>query len=179
MRAEGGGVSLKVGFFLPWEDVVKVLAYEREEVSHEEDRFDPKSGRKTGTEKVVDEEGGQYVRVTEDGKSWFCPEDYKPYDLDDEEGLLEELGARVGCGVSTFGGGDLWMVAFDLLGDSCEVPNTSYDPHPDWSAGRSISLGKLVEMTMSFKGQEVRDRLRGMGLEVGEVLIFPEVYVQD
>lgn len=177
MRAECGNASLCVGFFLSWEEVVKALAYEREEVSHEEERFDAKTGGKVAPEKVVDEEGGRYVRVTEGGQSWFCPEGSKPHDLDDEDGFFEELGARVGCGVFHFGGGDVAYVAFDLLGDSCNVPDTSYDVCDDWDAGSAISLGKMVEMTASFKGQEVRDRLEGMGLKVGQVLIFPALHV--
>lgn len=179
MRAECGGVTLTVGFFLPWEDVCAALAFEQAEESHEEDRFDPKTGRKSGTETVVDREGGRYLRFEEGGRAWYCPEDSKPYDLDDEEAFLEELGARAGCGVATFGGGETWYVSFNLVGDSCEVPGTSYDPHSDWSAGRALSLSKLVEMTSSFKGREVRDRLEGMGLKVGEVLVFPEMTVQD
>jgi hypothetical protein len=177
MRAECGNASLVVGFFLPWADVCAALAYEREEKSHLEERFDEKTGRKKKPVKVVDEEGGRYIRVSPEGQEWLCPEDTKPYELDDEEAFFEELGARVGCGVFHFGGGDVAYIAFDLLGDSCSVPNTSYDVCDDWDAGSALSLSKVVETTSSFKGREVRERLEGMGLKVGEVLIFPALHV--
>lgn len=173
MRAEGGGVDVKVGFMVPYEDLVKPLTFEKAEESHLEDRFDPKTGAKLEPEKVVDVEAGPWVRLN--GKEWPLEE---WWDSAMEE-FFEELGAHVGCGVSTFGGHHYGWVAFDLLGDSCEVPNTSYDCHSDWSAGRALSLSKVVEMTTSFKGQEVRDKLRGMGLEIGEVLIFPALSVQE
>lgn len=174
MRAEGGGVGLKVGWSLPYDDVVRAFSFEREEVSHEEDRFDPKSGRKTGTEKVVDVVGGTCVRLN--GKEWFLEE---WWDASMEE-FFEELGQTVGCAVSAFGGQEYGQVAFDLAGDpELYAKDSSYDPHPDWSVGPAVYLGKLQEAMDSFKAQEVRDKLAGLGLEAGPVVVFMAMSVQE
>lgn len=192
MRAESGHANVMVGFFVPWAAVVAALAYERAEEAHDEPRFDGKTGQPVEPERVVDVEGGRWLRVTPEGGTWPCvgdpddsptaPFEFEGYDIPGVEptpDLFKELSQRVGCEVSYFGGGETWYVAFDILPPGCEVSNTSYDLPCDFSAGSALSFGKVVEAMTSFKAQEVRDRLRGMGLEVGEVLIFPALGIQD
>lgn len=172
MRAEGGGVDLQVGFMLEYAEVVKAFAFEKAEVSHEEDRFDPKSGKKTETEKVVDSEGGTWVRLN--GVECNANGEWHDGEL---EPFFEELGAHLGCGVSTFGGGELGMVAFNLVGDDANVPNTSYDPHQDWSVGSALDLEKLAGLWPELN--RVARKMRELGLQPSKPSVFAAMVVQD
>lgn len=174
MRAEGGGVDLKVGWALPFDDVVAKFRFEKAEESHLEDRFDPKTGAKLDPERVVDVHAGEWIRLN--GKEWPSEE---WWDSSMEE-FFEELGSVLGCSVSGFGGQEYGQIAFDLAGDpEVYAKDTSYDPHQDWSVGSAIYFGKLQEAMDSFKAVEVRDKLAGMGLEVGPVVVFMAMHVQE
>jgi hypothetical protein len=50
--------GLVVGFAIDWNDLKKAVGKPMPEQSHMEDRFDPKTGKPTRREKVVDVEGG-------------------------------------------------------------------------------------------------------------------------
>ena len=152
--SEEGGTSVSVGFFMSYADALRPFVFEKAEESHEEDRFNPKSGKKTGTEKVVDVEGGKYVKLPgvegEWGPVYFGHEDDADADgcgspgEDGTEEFLEALGGILGCQVEWFGGVYTW-VGFNVAirGD---YANDSYDATSRFSAGDSLYLSKVMEM---------------------------------
>ena len=167
--SEEGGTSLSVGFFMPYADALRPFAFEKAEVSHEEDRFHPKTGKKVGTEKVVDAEGGWYVKLPGDDEEWG------PVRLGDDgeeqqgspaedgtEEFLEALGGVLGCQVESFGG-ECPLVGFNvaLKGDYAD---DSYDPTCHMSAGPSLYLGKVMEMA---------DRVRSLSKAMKAVGLKP------
>jgi len=174
--SEEGGTSLSVGFFMPYADALRPFAFEKAEVSHEEDRFHPKTGKKVGTEKVVDAEGGWYVKLPGDDEEWG------PVRLGDDgeeqqgspaedgtEEFLEALGGVLGCQVESFGG-ECPLVGFNvaLKGDYAD---DSYDATGRWSAGSSIYLSKVMEMGDRVKS--LSKKMKALGFkDLGKPVVY-------
>jgi hypothetical protein len=181
--SEEGGTSVSVGFFMSYADALRPFTFERAEESHEEDRFDPKTGKKVGTEKVVDVEGGTYVRLPvglQAALGAFGPvqlgevEEADEHDMgspaeDGTEGFLEALGEILGCQVESFGG-EYSMVGFNvaLKGDYAD---DSYDPTSRMSAGPSIHLSKVMEMGDRVKA--LSKKMKALGFkDLGKPVVY-------
>jgi hypothetical protein len=93
-----------VGFAISFEDFFKPLLKPSKEVSHMEDRFDPKTGKKLPTQaKVIDREAGFNIVV---GKEEFeGPQDESDLEgsWSPEDDLMEAIGEHLGCSVSYTG----------------------------------------------------------------------------
>lgn len=92
-----------VGYVIPVEDFFKPLLVKSKEVSHMEDRFDPKSGKKLDKqEKVIDREAGFNVKVgDEEFEGPGADDDLENFNPDDE--VTEAIGALLGCNVRVTG----------------------------------------------------------------------------
>jgi hypothetical protein len=178
--SEEGGTSLSVGFFMSYADALRPFVFERAEESHEEDRFDAKTGKKVGTETVVDVEGGTYVKLPtglQAALGAFGPvqlgdgEDEKMGSPGEDaiEEFLEALGEILGCQVEDFGG-ECPMVGFNvaLKGDYAD---DSYDATGRWSAGSSIYLSKVMEMGDRVKS--LSKKMKALGFkDLGKPVVY-------
>jgi hypothetical protein len=182
--AEEGGSSLSVGVFMSYKDACTPFLFEKKEVSHKEDRFDPKTGKKVGTEKVVDVEGGTYVRIPGVDGEWgpVCFGDDSDADSegcgspceDGTEEFLEALGGVLGCQVETFGGVYTW-VGFNVAVGG-DYAKDSYDCTSRWSAGDSLYLSKVVEM--GDRAQSLLKKMKGMGFkDLGKPVVYNALQV--
>jgi hypothetical protein len=178
--SEEGGTSVSVGFFMSYADAMRPFTFERKESSHEEDRFDAKTGKKVGTEKVVDVEEGTYVKLPTGLKAAlgaFGPvrlgdgedEDMGSPGEDGTEDFLEALGSMLGCQVESFGG-EYQYVGFNaaLNGDYAK---DSYDPTSRMSAGPSLYLSKVMEMGERVK--ELSKKMKALGFkDLGKPVVY-------
>jgi hypothetical protein len=178
--AEEGGSSLSVGFFMSYADALRPFCFERAEESHEEDRFDTKTGRKTGTETVVDVEGGTYVRIPvglQAALGAFGPvslgdgedEQMGSPGEDGTEGFLEALAEVLGCQVEHFGG-EYSYVGFNVAVNA-DYAKDSYDPTGRFSAGSSLYLSKVMEMGDRVK--ELSKKMKALGYkDLGKPVVY-------
>lgn len=83
--------NLAVGFIVDTEDFIKPFRTMNEEKFHMEDRFDPKSGKKVGQEKVIDQEAEEAYT-------------YKGKTYEEQYEFLEALCEDLGCTVDDGGG---------------------------------------------------------------------------
>lgn len=161
-----GGTSVSVGFFMSYADALRPFTFERDEESHEEDRFDEKTGRKKGTKKVVDVEAGTYVKLP------GSDEVYGPVVLGDgedeemaspcEDGteeFLESLADILGCQVETFGGPSYTLIGFNVALKE-DYADDDYEVTGNLSAGSSLYLSNVVEMG---------ERVRALSLKMKEM----------
>lgn len=174
--AEEGGTSVNVGFFMSYEDALKPFVFEKEEVSHEEDRFHPKSGKKVGAEKVVDVEGGKYVKLPGSDEEWgpvfFGDEESEgcgsPAE-DGTEGFLEAMGGILGCEVEHFGG-QYSFVGFNVA-VKADRADDDYDPTSRFSAGSSLYFAKVVEMGDRVKA--LSKKMKDLGFkDLGKPVVY-------
>lgn len=181
MGSVDGGTSVSVGFFMSYADALRPFTFERAEEYHEEDRFDEKTGKKVGTEKVVDVEGGTYVKLPTGLQAALGA--FGPVYLGDKEGeqmgspcedgteeFLEALGDLLGCGVEHFGGPHYTFVGFNVaLGE--DYANDGYDVSSDLSAGSSLYLSKVVEMGDRVK--ELSKKMKALGYkDLGKPVVY-------
>ena len=178
--SEEGGTSLSVGFFMSYADALRPFTFEREEESHEEDRFHPKTGKKVGTETVVDVEGGTYVRVPvglEAALGAFGPvqlgdgedETMGSPSEDGTEEFLEALAGILGCQVEHFGG-EYSFVGFNVAVKG-DYADDSYDPTSRFSAGSSIYLSKAMEMGDRVKA--LSKKMKAIGYkDLGKPVVY-------
>jgi hypothetical protein len=174
--SEEGGTSVSVGFFMSYADALRPFTFERAEESREEDRFHPKTGKKVGVEKVVDAEGGTYVRLPGLDDTWGPVQlgDAEDEDMgspgeDGTEEFLESLAGILGCQVESFGG-EHSLVGFNvaLKGDYAD---DSYDPTCHMSAGPSIYLSKVMEMGHLVKS--LSKKMKDMGFkDLGKPVVY-------
>lgn len=174
--SEEGGTSVSVGFFMSYADALRPFVFEKAEESHEEDRFDKKTGKKTGTEKVVDVEGGTYVKLPSVEGEWGPvvlgdgeDEEMGSPAEDGTEEFLETLAGILGCQVESFGG-EYTFVGFNvaLKGDYAD---DSYDPSSHFSAGDSLYLSKVMEMGDRVKS--LSKKMKEVGYkDIGKPVIY-------
>lgn len=177
--SEEGGTSVSVGFFMSYADALRPFCFEKEEVSHEEDRFNPKSGKKTGTEKVIDVEGGTYVRLPASNDEYGPVHFGQESDADAEgcgspaedgtEEFLEALGRALGCQVESFGGVYTW-VGFNVAVKG-DYADDSYDCTSHFSAGDSLYLSKVMEMGDRVK--QLSKNMKALGYkDIGKPVVY-------
>lgn len=160
-------VSLGVGFVMAFDDVVDpFLNGITEEVSHEEKRFDPKTGECIGTVKVVDIEPGiRLALLPNSSKKWGI--DVKTFDKID---FFSELGTLLGCNVIMFCEGEL--VGFDVCKSSDTVADTSYYASDEVSIGSSLSLQKVMRMEARAKKLLLKMKKLGLRPRSSKPVIF-------
>ena len=96
--------SITVGYVIDVDDFFKPFLKKRKEKSHMEPRFDPKTGKPAGEEKVVDQEAGWDIifgDVTAEG-----PEDPKSkygWSWYPEDDLMDEVRHALKCSVTLEG----------------------------------------------------------------------------
>jgi len=95
-----------VGYVVQVEDLFRKLLRRRDGLTHEEDRFDPRTGKQAAPATVVDVEAGWDVVV--DGRAFEGPESKAVSSLwgwrwEPDGELLDVLAARVGCSVTLLG----------------------------------------------------------------------------
>jgi hypothetical protein len=174
--SEEGGTSLSVGFFMSYADALRPFTFERAEESHEEDRFDAKTGKKVGTETVVDVEGGTYVKLPGSDESWGPvqlgdgeDEEMGSPGEDGTEEFLEALGHILGCQVEHFGG-QYSLVGFNVAVKG-DYADDSYDPTSRFSAGSSIYLSKAMEM--GDRAKSLSKKMRELGFkDLGKPVVY-------
>lgn len=149
---------LAVGFHIPYEDFCKVFIRKtREEVSHMEDRFDPKTGAKLEPIKVVDEEAVKVIVFN--GQN---------YDPDEMYELTDALAAYLKCDIDTDGSSN---------GDQDYVftPKYTTDSFYGHDYGR-LTVGGALTYKQVVKLGPVLDALRlkliKLGLKPGKAVVM-------
>ncbi len=168
MSGSEGKASLSVGYFLPYEEVVKVFGYKHRQKSHLEDRFDPKTGAKLEPVKIIDEPGGLWVKLGEHDE----PFQEFPPDFDDEE-FCEELGAQLGCGVERFSQGEF----FGFSVQDGNMTGSGYEPHHYWSVGEALYFDTLITLGPSLK--ILAKKMEELGLQPSKPCVFAAVKVWE
>lgn len=159
----------RVGFVFKAADVIKPFAEKVREESHREERFDPKTGKKSGTEKVVDREA--HVRFTFNGKLVGTSDEEEPEEDDAlyvEDRLVNLIALKAKCKWWKFGdlngsGKDIWYVFGPHL--------PQYVKNHGLNAGRVTSDGGLDFQTVAkqtAKLKQIGTALKKMGLKPGK-----------
>lgn len=167
-------VSLSVGFFMSYENAVKPFVFLKKEKSHGENRYDPKTGRKVSVEKVIDVEGGKYLKLPGSEEEWgpihFGEETHEGGSPSDDgvEGFFEDLSILLGCEIELFGG-ELSYIGFTMAG-SDDYGCDSYDPHDCISVGPSLYLAKIPAMTERAK--LLSKKMQKLGLKPGQPVVY-------
>lgn len=169
-------VSLSVGFFMSYENAVKPFVFLKKEKSHGENRYDPKTGRKVSVEKVIDVEGGKYLKLPGSEEEWGpihfdreSPHDGGSPSDDGVEGFFEDLSILLGCKIELFGG-ELSYIGFTVAG-SDDYGCDSYDPHGYISVGPSLYLAKIPAMIK--RADLLSKKMKELGLKVtGKPVVY-------
>lgn len=154
--------SIGIGYVVSYDSLVEALepwAVKTEDDFHMEDRFDPKTGKKIGQEKVVDFEGETTYKL---GK--------KKFEYEDE--FLEALFDSFGAEYSNDGGMSEATVAYITV-------KTEHTGEDDFDGGRvfagsSILFSEAMATKTKAALKKLAKQLTKMGLEPGEAKIFIE-----
>lgn len=164
-----GGTSIGVGFTMSYADALRPFTFEKKEESHEEDVFSEKTGQKTGQKKVVDVEGGTYVKLPGSDEEWGPVQlgDAEDEDMgspgeDGTEEFLEALGVLLGCRVEDFGGPSYTFVGFNVA-FKAEYDGEGYDVTGNLSAGGDLYLSKVMEM--GDRVQSLSKKMKELGFK--------------
>jgi hypothetical protein len=149
--------SLGIGFRVRYSQLLEKFGRKTSERFHMEDRFDPKTGKKTGPVKVIDQE--EMVSFIFDG------EDFQ----DDVYALVEAIQEKVGCA-------HYEEVDETGLEDALYVfgPNIRTDDEDTFSYGRFNTYGPMMVRDIVAVQEElvrIGNRLRAQGLDVGEPVV--------
>jgi len=167
--SEEGSSEICVGFFMTLEEALKPFLVTQDEISHLEDRFDPKTGKKIEPVKVVDREKGVYAKLPNSVellvKDDDMPEEFLKF-------LRETLGI---LNITSFGGGDCTFIGFDVARANDYEDDTSYDPSCHFSVGGSLKFTRVLEMIRPLS--DLGKKLKDLGYEVGQPCIFSAVLI--
>jgi len=146
--------NLAVGFITTGKNVVKPFTVTLPEKFHMEDRFDPKTGKKLPSEKVVDFEGGESFKL--DGQEY-----------DEEYELLEALSEKLGCCIENAGGytnGETLYVTAAL-----DTDDDTLDEGRVYVGGGSTP----ADVAQAAKeANALSKKFKKLGIELGEVKVF-------
>jgi hypothetical protein len=153
---------LSVGFEIGYDQILKKYGKYLPEMSHMEDRFDPRTGKKSGQEKVVDHEAG--VRVVIGGES------FGRYDTHEMvEALEKELGAFVEVvndAMSVSSVGNSFMIS--PRGLNFKDPSRITLDYGDIMAQGGLLIDDLVRKLPQF--EELGLRLKKLGFKPGKLM---------
>jgi hypothetical protein len=138
-----------IGYEFDAEGLSKFFLIKVPEVSHMEERFDPKTGKPVAPVKVVDRAAGEAFQI---------PGTTEIYDDTCLQSFIEEeLAAYLGCSV------DVSFNAWDgTIGNVVFCPDLEF-------RGSSIPLGYVMELMPKF--DQIKLKLEKLGIEVGPVVI--------
>lgn len=168
------------GFVLSYADALRPFTFEQAEESHEEPRFDAKTGKPGAPERVVTREAGLYVKLPGSSQSWGPvvlgdgeDEEMGTPMQDGTEEFLEALGDMLECRVDEFGGPYCSYVGFNVVLQEDHIPDGSYEPTSRISAGAGICLSNMADIF--GRAASLRRRMLKVGFK-DEDINLPQVY---
>ncbi len=148
--------SIRVGFRLKYEDMVKPFLHKIGEEFHMEPRFDQKTGKQIEDEKIVDKAGYNLYKIG----------DFEYRNVYD---LFSTIGASCRCNCGVFGSACVAMEENDIV-FTVKMPKEIDTGMPGMNSYGGSFLFKDI-VILSDKLQELKRNLKSLGLEIGE----PEV----
>lgn len=149
------GCYLGIGFITDKETVLAPFRKVLPEVSHMEDRFDQKTGKKLAPVKVVDEgEGEEFVF---DGRHY-----------DDDFELFEAIGKKLNCSIGDTGGyteGTTVYIEVDVDTDDGGVDDGRF------TVGGAATFADVTALRAQLT--KLKRDFKKLGIELDEPMVFP------
>lgn len=158
--------SIAFGCRVTPEMIGQVFGVTLPEKFHMEDRFDPKTGKKLPQVKVIDWEEMNVYKIDKGADEYF----------EDQIELMEEVCKRARA--------SYWIVSdYDAPPDETTfivgvTPKKSGDDGESWGrvdTGPSYSLDDVADLRPEL--EEIRKRLKDMGLKIGPPRVYCAMYV--